>query len=79
MKGCRALTLGEVVRVVRRFVEPMPSPIGCSLSLWSRDGLSDRMSLRVGDVWRHGRFVDDVVIHRRHMTQKRGELKVCLR
>jgi site-specific recombinase XerC len=32
--------------------------------------ISELLSLRVGDVWQHERFVDYVAVQRRHMKQK---------
>jgi integrase len=40
--------------------------------------ISELLSLRVGDVWQHGRFVDYVMVQRRHMKQKRESRSVIV-
>jgi integrase len=40
--------------------------------------ISELLSLRVGDVFQHGRLVDRVTVHRRHMKQKHEGRTVLL-
>jgi integrase len=72
MKGCRPLTDVEV--------ELMQASVGgvyadrdralFLLGVKSGFRISELLSLRVGDVSQHGRLVDRVTVHRRHMKKK---------
>jgi site-specific recombinase XerC len=72
MKGCGALTADEVARVSQAFRGTYAERdralfiLGIKTGFW----ISELLSLRVGDVWQHGRFVDYVAVHRRYMKGK---------
>ncbi len=73
MKGCRALTAGEVTWVGQVSQGTYAARDQSLFVLGDKTGflISEVLSLIVGDVWPHGRFVDYVAVQRRHMKQKR--------
>jgi integrase len=80
MKGCRALTADEVARVSQAFcgTSAERDRALCILGLKTGFRISELLSLRVGDVWQHGRFVDYMAVQRRHMQQKRESRRVIV-
>jgi integrase len=72
MKGCRALTADEVARVSQAFRGTYAERDRALFILGIKTGfrISELLSLRVGDVWQHGRFVDYVAVQRRYMKGK---------
>lgn len=80
MKGCRALTADEVVRVSQAFRGTYAARERALFVLGIKTGfrISELLSLRVGDVWQYGRFVDHVAVQRRHMKQKRESRSVIV-
>jgi integrase len=72
IKGCRALTADEVARVSQAFRGTYAERDQALFILGIKTGfrISELLSLRVGDVWQHERFVDYVAVQRRHMKQK---------
>lgn len=69
MKGCRALKEHEVQEVAKALFRTRDKAL---FVLGVRTGLriSELLSLKVGDVWQHGRVVDLVYIARRHLKKK---------
>jgi integrase len=80
MKGCRALTDDEVAQVQQAFLGSYAARDRALFMLGLKTGfrIAELLSLRVGDVWQHGRFVDRVAVQRRHMKQKREVRSVIL-
>jgi integrase len=80
MKGCRALTDDEVARVQQAFRGTYAARDRALFVLGLKTGfrIAKLLSLRVGDVWQHGRSVDRVAVQRRHMKQKRESRSVIL-
>ena len=72
MKGCRPLTEEEVSLVSRSFGGVYAARDTALFLLGVKSGfrISELLSLRVGDVWQHGRLVDHVTVQRRHMKKK---------
>jgi Phage integrase family len=67
MKGCRVLTANEVARVSQAFCGTYAARDRALFILGIKTGfrISELLSLPVGDVWQHGRFVDYVAVQRR--------------
>jgi integrase len=80
MKGCRALTADEVARVRQAFRGTYAARDRALFVLGIKTGfrISELLSLKVGDVWQHGRFADYVAVQRRHMKQKRESRSVIV-
>src|SRR5262245_43311336 len=76
MKGCRPLTEAEVALVAQSFGGRYAARDKALFILGVKSGfrISELLSLRVGDVWEHGRLVDRVTVSRRYM--KGGKPKV---
>jgi integrase len=72
MKGCRPLTEAEVTLVQQSFGGVYAARDKALFLLGVKSGfrISELLSLRVGDVSQHGRLVDRVTVHRRHMKRK---------
>jgi integrase len=69
MKGCRALTEEEVELLRATMINPRDIAL---FMLGVRSGLriSELLSLKVGDVYRHGHVVDFVYLSRKHVKKK---------
>jgi site-specific recombinase XerD len=80
MKGCRPLTQAEVVLVQQSFGGSYADRDKALFLLGVTSGfrISELLSLRVGDVWQHGRLVDRVTVPRRHMKGKQDSRTVLL-
>jgi integrase len=72
MKGCRPLTDDEVRLVSQSFGGPYAARDKALFMLGIKSGfrISELLSLRVGDVWQHGQFVERVAVRRQHMKGK---------
>jgi integrase len=72
MKGCRALTDDEVARVSQAFRGTYAARDRALFVLGIKTGfrVSELVSLRVGDVWQHGQFLERVAVSRRYMKGK---------
>src|SRR5262247_1219845 len=72
MKGCRPLTDEEVTVLQQSFGGRYAARDKALFLLGVKSGfrISELLSLRVGDVWQHGRLVDRVTVQRRHMKKK---------
>lgn len=72
MKGCRALTDAEVAVVSQSFGGAYAARDRALFILGVKSGfrISELLSLTVGDVWQHGRFLERVAVRRRHMKGK---------
>jgi integrase len=72
MKGCRPLSDDEVELLQCSFGGTYGSRDRALFLLGVKSGfrISELLSLRVGDVYQHGRVVDRVTVHRRHMKKK---------
>jgi integrase len=72
MKGCRALTDDEVARVSQAFRGTYAARDRALFVLGIKTGfrVSELLSLRVGDVWQHGQFLERVAVLRRYMKGK---------
>ena len=73
MKGCRPLSEEEVELMQRSFGGSYGARDRALFLLGVKSGfrISELLSLRVGDVYQHGRVVDRVTVSRRHMKQQR--------
>jgi integrase len=80
MKGCRPLTAAEVDLVSRSFGGVYADRDKALFLLGVKSGfrIGELLSLRVGDVWQHGRLVDRVTVQRQHMKNKREGRTVLL-
>jgi integrase len=80
MKGCRALTADEVARVCQAFRGTYAARDRALFVLGIKTGfrISELLSLRVGDVWQHGQFLERVAVSRRHMKGKTEGRSVIL-
>jgi integrase len=69
MKGCRPLTEEEVTLVHQSFGGVYADHDKTLFLLGVKSGfrISELLSLRLGDVWAHGRLVDRVTVPRRYM------------
>jgi integrase len=72
MKGCRALTADEVAAADKAFSGAYAVRDRALFVLGIKSGfrISELLSLKVGDVWQHGQFLDRVTVQRRHMKGK---------
>jgi integrase len=72
MKGCRALTDDEVAGVSQGFLGTYAARDRALFVLGVKTGfrIAELLSLRVGDVWQHGQFMDWVAVSRRYMKGK---------
>jgi integrase len=72
MKGCRPLAEDEVDVVRKSFSGIYATRDKALFILGVKSGfrISELLSLRVGDVWQHGRLVDRVTVARAHMKKK---------
>jgi integrase len=72
MKGCRALTDDEVARVSQVFRGTYAARDRALFVLGIKTGfrIAELLSLRVGDVWQHGQFMERVAVSRRYMKGK---------
>jgi integrase len=73
MKGCRPLTDQEVALISRSFGGRYAARDRALFILGVKTGfrIAELLSLQLGDVWQHGRVVDQVTVRRAHMKQKR--------
>jgi integrase len=73
MKGCRPLSDAEIALVSRSFggTYALRDRAWFILGLKTGFRIAELLSLRVGDVWQHGRVVDQVTVRRAHMKQQR--------
>jgi integrase len=73
MKGCRPLTDAEVHLVSRSFGGTYAARDRALFILGIKSGfrIAELLSVRVGDVWQHGRVVDQLTVRRAHMKQQR--------
>jgi integrase len=73
MKGCRPLTDAEIALVSRSFggTYALRDRAWFILGLKTGFRIAELLSLRVGDVWQYGRVVDQLIVRRAHMKQKR--------
>jgi integrase len=73
MKGCRPLTDAEVHLVSRSFGGTYAARDRALFILGIKSGfrIAELLSIRVGDVWQHGRIVDQLTVRRAHMKQQR--------
>jgi integrase len=73
MKGCRPLTDPEIALLTRSFGGPYALRDRAWFIFGLKTGfrIAELLSLRVGDVWQHGRVVDQVTVRRAHMKQQR--------
>jgi integrase len=73
MKGCRPLTDAEVHLVSRSFGGTYAARDRALFIVGIKTGfrIAELLSLRVGDVWQHGRVVDQLTVRRAHMKQQR--------
>jgi integrase len=80
MKGCRPLTEAEVRVVLQSFGGQYALRDKALFLLGVKSGfrITELLSLRVGDVLRHGQLVDRVTVARRHMKQRREGRSVVL-
>jgi integrase len=80
MKGCQPLTEEEVTLVHQSFggVYADRDKALFLLGVTSGFRISELLSLRVGDVWVHGRLVDRVTVPRCHMKGKQESRTVLL-
>ena len=80
MKGCRPLTDEEVRLVQQSFGGVYATRDKALFLLGVKSGfrISELLSLRVGDVWQHGRLVDRVTVARQHMKNQREGRTVLL-
>ena len=69
MKGCRPLTDPEIATVKNAFVRNRDKALFI-LGLKTGLRISELLSLRVGDVYQHGRLGDVVYVERKHMKKK---------
>jgi integrase len=72
MKGCQPLAEDEVDVVRKSFSGIYATRDKALFILGVKSGfrISELLSLRVGDVWQHGRLVDRVTVARAHMKKK---------
>jgi integrase len=72
MKGCRPLTAAEVELIQASFGGVYADRDRALFLLGVKSGfrISELLSLRVGDVFQHGRLVDRVTVPRRYMKQR---------
>jgi integrase len=80
MKGCRALSDEEIVRVCQSFGGAYAARNKALFLLGVKTGfrISELLSLTVGDVWQHGQFVERVAVRRQHMKGKTQGRSVVL-
>jgi integrase len=80
MKGCRPLTDAEVELMQASFGGTYGARDRALFLLGVKSGfrISELLSLRLGDVWQHGRLVDRVTVQRRHMKNKQESRTVLL-
>jgi integrase len=80
MKGCRPLTEAEVELMQASFGGTYGARDRALFLLGVKSGfrISELLSLRLGDVWQHGRLVDRVTVERRYMKNKREGRTVLL-
>jgi integrase len=80
MKGCRPLTEAEVELMQASFGGTYGARDRELFLLGVKSGfrISELPSLRLGDVWQHGRLVDRVTVQRRHMKNKQESRTVLL-
>ena len=73
MKGCRPLTDQEVAVLTRSFGGTYALRDRALFVLGIKTGfrIAELLSVRVGDVWQHGRVVDQLTVRRAHMKQQR--------
>jgi integrase len=73
MKGCRPLTDQEVALISRSFGGAYAARDRALFILGIKTAvrIAELLSLRVGDVWQHGRVVDQPTVRPAHMKQKR--------
>jgi Phage integrase family len=78
MKGCRALTDDEVARVIQAFRGTYAARDRALFVLGIKTGfrIAELLSLRMGDVWQHGQFLDRVAVLRRYMKGQ-GQRPEC--
>jgi integrase len=69
MKGCRPLTDPEIAKVKDAFVRTRDKALFI-LGLKTGLRISELLSLKVGDVYQHGRVGDAVYVERKHMKKK---------
>jgi integrase len=80
MKGCRPLSEEEVVLVQQSFGGVYAARDRALFLLGVKSGfrISELLSLRLGDVWQHGRLVERVTVRRQHMKHQREGRTVLL-
>jgi integrase len=80
MKGCRPLTEAEVDLLQHSFGGVYAKRDTALFLLGVKSGvrIGELLSLRVGDVWQHGRLVDRITVQRRHMKNQREGRTVLL-
>jgi integrase len=72
MKGCRPLADHEVEEILQSFGGRYAKRDRALFLLGVKTGfrISELLSLTIGDVLQHGRIVERVTVHRRHMKKK---------
>lgn len=69
MKGCRPLTDSEIATVKESFIRTRDKAL-FMLGLKAGLRISELLSLKVGDVYQHGRMADSVYVERKYMKKK---------
>jgi len=80
MKGCRPLTNEEMELVAKTFGGRYAARDKALFVLGVSTGfrISELLSIRVRDVWQHGRFVDEVTVDRKYMKGENSSRTVEL-
>ena len=80
MAGCRALTNEEVELVLQSFKGRFARRNAACFVLGIKSGfrVSELLSIRVGDVFQHGKFVSHVVVEAKYMKGKKKSRSVVL-
>ena len=80
MRGCRPLTDHEVEAVGKSFrgIYAKRNKALFVLGLKTGYRITELLSLRLGDVWQHGKVIDRMTVQRRHMKNKTRSRTVIL-